>query len=63
MSERLALESWQLAFPAIGIVLFMAVFAWAVFRAVRMKRPALDRMLQLPMEQESSRPASHVRPE
>lgn len=63
MSERLALESWQLAFPAIGIVLFMAVFLWAVFRAARMKRPSLDRMLHLPMEQESSRPASHVRPE
>jgi len=61
MRDRLILESWQLVFPSIGIVLFMAVFAWVVFRAVRMKRPALDRMLHLPMEKESSRPASHVR--
>ena len=63
MSERLALESWQLAFPAIGIVLFMGVFLWAVFRVARMKRPTIDHMLHLPMEKESSRPASHVRPE
>lgn len=63
MSERLAFESWQLMFPALGIVLFMAVFLWAVVRAWRMKRPSLDRMLHLPMEQESSRPASHVRTE
>lgn len=63
MSERLALESWQIAFPAIGIVIFMAVFLWAVVRVLRMKRPTIDRMLQLPMEQESSRPATHVRTE
>jgi len=63
MRDRLVLEAWQLVFPAIGIVLFMAVFLWAVVRAARMKRPALDRMLHLPMEQESSRPASHVRTE
>jgi uncharacterized membrane protein len=63
MSERLALESWQLAFPAIGIVLFIAVFLWSVVRVVRMKRPTIEHMLHLPMEQESSRPASHVRPE
>ena len=63
MSERLAFESWQLAFPALGIVLFMGIFLWAVVRAVRMKRPVSDRMLQLPMEQETSRPASHVRRE
>lgn len=63
MSERLAFESWQLVFPAVGIVLFMAVFLWVVFRVARMKRPVVDHMLQLPMEQETSRPASHVRTE
>lgn len=63
MSERIVFESWQLVFPAVGIVLFMGVFLWVVFRVSRMKRPAVDHMLQLPMEQESSRPASHVRTE
>jgi hypothetical protein len=63
MRDRIILESWQLIFPSIGIVLFMAVFVWVVIRATRMKRPSLDRMLHLPMEQESSRPASHVRHE
>jgi len=63
MSERLGLESWQLVFPAVGILIFIAVFAWAVVRVWRMKRPELDRMLHLPLEQETSRPVSHVRPE
>lgn len=63
MSERIVFESWQLAFPAVGIVLFMSVFLWAVVRVARMKRPSVDRMLHLPMESESSRPASHVRTE
>lgn len=63
MSARLGLESWQLVFPVIGIAIFFGVFIWAVVRAIRTKRPALDHMLQLPLETESSRPASHVRPE
>ncbi len=63
MSERLALESWQLAFPAIGIAIFAGIFIWAVIRTLRTKPPTLERMLHLPMEQETSRPASHVRPE
>lgn len=57
-----AFESWQMIYPAIGLVIFGVVFLWVSFRATRMKRPSLDHLQNLPLEKESPRPASHVRP-
>jgi hypothetical protein len=53
MSSRLALESWQLLFPAIGIGIFAAVFFAVVIRVWRMRSPAVDHLGHLPLEEES----------
>jgi hypothetical protein len=52
MSSRLALESWQLLFPAIGIGIFAAVFFAVVIRVWRMRRPAVDHLESLPLADE-----------
>jgi cbb3-type cytochrome oxidase subunit 3 len=58
-----AFESWQLIYPAVGLVIFFIVFLGVSFWATRMKRPSLDHLENLPLEKESPRPSSHVRPQ
>ena len=52
MSARLALESWQLLLPAIGLGIFAAVFFGVVIRVWCMQRPAVDHLENLPLELE-----------
>ena len=61
MSSRLALESWQLLFPAIGIAIFAAIFFAVVFRVWRMKPPRVEHLGQLPLEAEESRSPARER--
>jgi len=61
MISRLEFDPWQLLFPAIGFCLFAAVFICVVIRAGQMRRPSVDHLQNLPLEEESSRAASHVR--
>lgn len=63
MTSRLVFESWQILFAAGGFAVFASVFAVKVVSACRMKAPRLERLQNLPLSEESSRPASHVRPE
>lgn len=63
MRSQIVFESWQMLFPAIGFVVFAAVFFWVVLRVIRLKRPSLEHLENLPLEKESSRPASHARPQ
>lgn len=59
MSSRVAFDAWQIVFPVIGFTLFFALFLWLFFRAVRMKRPSIDHLENLPLEEENPRPVSH----
>ena len=56
MSARLALESWQLLLPAIGLAIFAAVFFGVVIRVWRMKPPAVGHLENLPLEADSPSP-------
>jgi hypothetical protein len=61
MTSRIVFESWQLLFPAIGIMIFIGVFVGAAVRAWRMRPPRIRHLENLPLEEESSRPVTHGR--
>jgi hypothetical protein len=61
MTSRIAFDSWQMTFPAIGFVIFVIVFGFVVMRVWRMTKGSVQHLEQLPLEQESPRSASHVR--
>lgn len=61
MSSRLAFDSWQMLFPSIGFCIFSVIFVLVGIRVMRMSRASVDRMEQLPLTEEQSRTAEHVR--
>ena len=63
MSSRVDFDAWQLVFPVIGFALFAGLFIWLFIRAVRMKKPSLDHLENLPLEEETKRSHSHAQAE
>lgn len=60
MSSLLVFESWQMAFPAIGFLLFSTIFIGVSIRVWRMKHPRIEHLENLPLEDELPRRARHV---
>jgi len=54
MFRRLLFENWVSLFPLIAFITAGSVYATIFYRAVRMKRPQIDRMASLPFESETS---------
>jgi hypothetical protein len=61
MSSRIAFDSWQMLFPSIGFCIFAGIFVLAVIRVMRMSRSTVDHMERLPLSEEQSSTAEHVR--
>jgi hypothetical protein len=53
MFQRVSYEDWQLAFPIVAFGAAAAIFAAVVWRAMRMKRPQLERLARMPLEDDS----------
>jgi hypothetical protein len=54
MFRRLLFEDWVSLFPLIALITAGSVYATIFYRALRMKRPQIDRMAGLPFESETS---------
>jgi hypothetical protein len=54
MFRRLLFEDWVSLFPLIALITAGSVYATIFYRAIRMKRPQIDRMSSLPFESENS---------
>ena len=54
MFRRLLFEDWVSLFPLIALITAGSVYATIFYRAIRMKRPQIDRMASLPFESENS---------
>ncbi|HSI08400.1 MAG: hypothetical protein ACAH89_14940 [Rariglobus sp.] len=54
MFRRLLFEDWVSLFPLIALITAGSVYATIFYRAIRMKRPQIDRMASLPFESEIS---------
>ena len=54
MFRRLFFEDWVSLFPLIALITAASVYVTIFYRAVRMKRPQIDRMASLPFEAENS---------
>ncbi len=52
MFRRLIFEDWVSLFPLIALITAGSVYATIFVRAVRMKRPQVDRLSSLPFETE-----------
>lgn len=54
MFRRLLFEDWVSLFPLIALITAGSVYVTIFYRALRMKRPQIERMAQLPFENENS---------
>ena len=59
MFQRLLYEDWQLVFPVVAFAVAAGVFGLVVWRALRMKRPQLERLARLPLDDDSPASARH----
>ena len=50
MFKRVILEDWQLIVPYICFALIAGAFIAIVIRAVRMKKPDIDRLASMPLK-------------
>jgi hypothetical protein len=53
MFRRLFFEDWVSLFPLIALITAGSVYATIFYRAIRMKRPQIDRMASLPFASET----------
>jgi hypothetical protein len=67
MFQRLIYQDWQLVFPIVSLVAAAAFFGVMTWGALRMKRPQVEHLARLPLEDggptafpSGSRPASDV---
>ncbi len=59
MFQRVIYEDWQLVFPIVAFAAAVAICGAVVWRAVRMPRGQLDRLAQMPLEDEVPIPDRH----
>lgn len=52
MFQRLIYPDWQLVFPIVAFVAAAAIFGVMTSGALRMKRPQVERLARLPLEDE-----------
>jgi hypothetical protein len=53
MFRRILLEDWQRTLSLVGWLLFVLVFISSAVRAFRLSRPTIDRLSNLPLDQET----------
>jgi hypothetical protein len=58
MFRRLLLEDTAAIFTLAAFLTAATIYAAVVWRALRMKRPQLDRFARLPLQDDATRPAS-----
>lgn len=49
--KRVTIEQWQQILPYIGFALTFAIFAFFLWRAVRLDKKSAERMANLPIDQ------------
>jgi hypothetical protein len=52
MFTRIIYEDWQLIFPVVALFVAATVFLTASWRTLRMKQTQIDRLAQLPLDQD-----------
>lgn len=59
MFQRINYEDWQVLFPIIGFSIFFLIFLVAVIWIMRMKKEKVDRMGQMPLDDDSEKVKAH----
>jgi cbb3-type cytochrome oxidase subunit 3 len=59
MFQRINYEDWQVLFPIIGFAIFFLIFLVAVIWIMRMKKEKVDRMGQMPLDDDSEQVKAH----
>ncbi len=53
MFERIQYEDWHVVFPIVAFVVAAVFFTFMSWRALRMKRPQVDRLARLPLDEDA----------
>ena len=61
MFKRIVLEDWQHYVPLVSFTVSFGIFAYAVVRALLLKKEKVERLSQLPLE-DSPQPSSDPTP-
>jgi hypothetical protein len=56
MFRRLIFEDWVMIFPLVAFITASTIYVTITWRALRMKRPQIDRMAQLPFNSDETSP-------
>ncbi len=59
MFERIIYEDWHVVFPIAAFIVAATFFAVMSWHALRMKRPQVDRLARLPLEDDDGAPSRH----
>jgi Na+-transporting methylmalonyl-CoA/oxaloacetate decarboxylase gamma subunit len=61
MFKRINYEEWQILFPAVGFIFFFLVFLVVVIWVMRMKKDTVNRMENMPLEDDSHKVNVHAK--
>lgn len=59
MFERIVYEDWHVVFPVTAFIVAAIFFTVMSWRALRMKRPQIERLARLPLEDDPDPASRH----
>ncbi len=59
MFDRIIYADWHVVFPVVAFLAAAGLFAAMSWRALRMKRPDVDRFARLPLDDDALPPSRH----